>query len=293
MTDFLLSGSELSGAFKKFVESRSEYIVVFSLAAALLHLWIAWPRKAAIPILSYNKGWTAPWKDAVRYLKDSPGVLKDGYNKYSRHNVFFQLSTPVRWFIVVPPKYIDEIREAPEDYLSGRVAANDVVQTKSTISPIVEANKFHLATIKTTLTPNLGLKIGDVLDEIELAFADEVAPTSEWKAVPVSFKSHRIVTRAANRLLVGAPLCRNEEYLQMSIKYTIDVFGGADKLRKYPDFLKSAATYFVTNVNQQQAIARKHLLPYIKERLATESKYIEAGKADEWKREKPHDSLQW
>ena len=165
--------------------------------------------------------------------------------------------------------------------------------TKYTISNIVEANKFHLATIKTSLTPNLGLKVGDILDEVELAFADEIGAAQEWTPVPMSLKAHRIVTRAANRLLVGAPLCRNEEYLQMSIKYTIDVFGGADKLRKFPDFLKLPATYLVTNVNRQQRIARKHLLPYIQSRLAEEKKYLQAGKAEEWKREKPHDSLQW
>ena len=109
----------------------------------------------------------------------------------------------------------------------------------------------------------------------------------------MSQKAHRTVTRAANRLLVGSPLCRNEEYLQMSINYTIDVFGGADKLRGYPDFLKSSATYLVTNVYRQQTIARRHLLPYIRSHLAEEQKCLQAGKSDEWNRRKPHDSLQW
>ena len=115
----------------------------------------------------------------------------------------------------------------------------------------------------------------------------------DWKPIPMSQKAHRIVTRTANRVLVGAPLCRNEEYLQMSIRYTIDVFGGADKLRGYPDFLKFPATYFVTNIYRQQSIARKHLLPYIKSRLAEEKKYLDAGRMKEWEREKPQDSLQW
>ncbi|KAI9801587.1 MAG: hypothetical protein M1825_003266 [Sarcosagium campestre] len=291
--DFLATGQEYSGAFKIYLSRRVDYIVALSLVAALLHLWVAWPRKASIPILSHHKGWSAPWKDAVRYLKDSPGVLKEGYEKYSKNGQFFQLSTPTRWFIVAPPKYIDEIREAPEDYLSPRIAANDVVQTKFTVSPIVEANKFHLVTIKTALTPNLGLKIDDIRDEIELAFADEIGVSEDWKPIAMSQKAHRIVTRAANRLLVGAPLCRNEEYLQMSIKYTIDVFGGADKLRAYPDFFKLPATYLVTNVRQQQSIARKHLLPYIQARLAEEKKYLQAGRVEDWKRDKPHDSLQW
>ena len=79
----------------------------------------------------------------------------------------------------------------------------------------------------------------------------------------------------------------------MSIRYTIDVFGGADKLRAYPWILKLPATYMVTNVNQQQRIARKHLLPYIRSRLAEEKNYLQEGRAKDWIRDKPHDSLQW
>ncbi|XHG04071.1 hypothetical protein AWENTII_007352 [Aspergillus wentii] len=98
----------------------------------------------------------------------------------------------------------------------------------------------------------------------------------------MSTAAHRIATRTANRLLVGAPLCQNEEYLNMSIKYTVDVFGGADKLRGWPKFLRSTVTQFVTNVKERQAIARKHLIPYIQARLQEETP------------EKPYsDSLQW
>jgi cytochrome P450 len=105
----------------------------------------------------------------------------------------------------------------------------------------------------------------------------------------MSHAAHRIATRTANRLLVGVPLCRNEEYLQMSIKYTVDVFGGADKLRAWPDFLKPAVTYFVTNVRERQKIARKHLIPYIKERLQEEDQIAEKGLQNT----KPADSLRW
>jgi cytochrome P450 len=100
--------------------------------------------------------------------------------------------------------------------------------------------------------------------------------------------AHRIATRVANRLLVGAPLCRDEEYLQTSIKYTVDVFGGADRLRAWPDFLKPVVTYFTTNVKERQRVARKHLLPYIKRRL----EQLENLKSKSFN-EKPIDSLQW
>lgn len=110
----------------------------------------------------------------------------------------------------------------------------------------------------------------------------------DWKPITAARTAHRIATRTANRLLVGAPLCRNEEYLQMSIRYTIDVFGGADKLRSWPDLLKPLVLRFVSQVNERQKIARKHLLPYIQERLQALDSADEKARKD-----RPLDSLQW
>lgn len=182
-------------------------------------------------------------------------------------------------------------------------------QARHTVSPIVEENKFHFHIIKTHLTPSLELKINELLDEISLVFAEEIGhpagkpflvhftfrpangpityPT-DWKPIVMAPAAHRIATRVANRLLVGAPLCRNQDYLQTSIKYTVDVFGGADRLRAWPDFLKPVVTYFITNVKERQMVARKHLLPYIKHRL----EQLESLKSKA-SNEKPIDSLQW
>ena len=79
----------------------------------------------------------------------------------------------------------------------------------------------------------------------------------------------------------------------MSIRYTIDVFGGADKLRAYPEFLRTPMSRVVTHVAQQQRIARKHLIPYIKTRLAEEERFKRSEKSQDWERMKPSDSLQW
>ncbi|GAQ10181.1 fumitremorgin C monooxygenase [Aspergillus lentulus] len=246
------------------------------------------PKRARLPVYSTHSGWFGSWYDALDYLRDSPGVLKAGYEEFSKHGRFYQLRTPVRWVIVIPPKFVDEIRTAPPTHLSAKEAANDVQQAGYTVSPIVEANKFHFRIIKTDLTPSLELKINDLLDEISLVFQQEIGTPADWKPVVMARTAHRIATRTANRLLVGVPLCRNEDYLQMSIRYTIDVFGGADKLRAWPDFLKSTVTYFVTNVRERQKVARKHLIPYIKARLEEVEKLQQTSP-----KSKPVDSLQW
>ena len=82
--DILISPSEYSTAFRSYLSTRLDLFVGLSLFAALVHIWVVWPRKAKIPILSRHHGWTASWKDAVDYLKDSPGALKEGYEKVLR-----------------------------------------------------------------------------------------------------------------------------------------------------------------------------------------------------------------
>lgn len=48
-----------------------------------------------------------------------------------------------------------------------------------------------------------------------------------------------------------------------------------------------------TNIYQEQAIARKHLLPLLKQRIADEDRYISEGRLDEWKKIKAEDTIQW
>lgn len=74
----------------------------------------------------------------------------------------------------------------------------------------------------------------------------------------------------------------------MSMRYAIDVFQGADKLRNWPDFLKPVVTRMVTRVAERQEVARRHLLPYIKERLS-----LFDGSEKQPLKDRPIDSLQW
>lgn len=52
-----------------------------------------------------------------------------------------------------------------------------------------------------------------------------------------------VVTRTANRLLFGPTLARNDEFLTLSITYTITMFGGANMIRNWPSILKPAVMW--------------------------------------------------
>jgi hypothetical protein len=48
-----------------------------------------------------------------------------------------------------------------------------------------------------------------------------------------------VVSRASNRIFVGLPLCRNEEFLKRcGIMYTVDAAKARKKISSFPTFLK-------------------------------------------------------
>lgn len=107
---------------------------------------------------------------------------------------------------------------------------------------------------------------------------------------PVSFN---LVARTANRLLFGVNLARDPEFLKLSIDYTKTMFGGAHMIRDWPHLLKPVVMYFKTGIYAQQAIARKHLVPILTQRIADEDRYASEGRLDEWAKIKAEDTIQW
>lgn len=105
--------------------------------------------------------------------------------------------------------------------------------------------------------------------------------------------SFDVITRTANRLLFGTNLARDPEFQELSIDYTEIMFGGANAIRNYPEILKPLVMWWKTHIYKAQAIAKKHLLPILKERIAEEDRYIANGKQDEWQKIKTDDTIQW
>jgi cytochrome P450 len=105
--------------------------------------------------------------------------------------------------------------------------------------------------------------------------------------------SFRIVTRTANRLLLGKELCANEEFLTLAVEYSDIFFGGANLIRHYPECVKPWVMYFKTDIRIQQGIAKKHLAPLIKQRLAAREEAKRQGREAEFEKTKPSDTLQW
>lgn len=223
---------------------------------------------------------------AVKAVKHSREMIQEGYKKYQGR--IFRIPELHGWHVVVTSqKHINDIRKATDDYLDFNEAAGEGIQAKHTLGTRVHEDQYHLDVVRGALTRNIGSKFDDVRDEIMLAFEDEIPARNEWIKRPGMKSVLQIVARASNRLFVGLPVCRNQEYIDLNIRFTIEVVLSARPLRLLPEFLKPLAARWLTPLQRSIKVAIKHLEPIIRERM---QKYEEYGKdyAD-----KPNDFLTW
>ncbi|KAJ7086865.1 cytochrome P450 [Mycena belliarum] len=147
---------------------------------------------------------------------------------------------------------------------------------------------YHVAAVRGGLTRNLARCFPDVHDEIVHAFNNVLAlEGKEWKTMTVLPQLMQIVARTSNRLFVGLPLCRNQEYLDMNIDYTVHIFMRGQLIRLLPEFLKPTLAPLFSSKNSSLRRALKFIGPLLEERLAKDQE-LGADYPD-----RPNDLISW
>ncbi|KAI0070826.1 cytochrome P450 [Panus rudis PR-1116 ss-1] len=231
------------------------------------------------PILSTIAG--------IRFITKGSQMIQEGYNKYK--GGAFKVPRIFSWHVIVTgPKMVDELRKAPDDYLSFDEATAEALQTDYTLGPSIHHNPYHIAIVRSNLTRNLAALFDDVRDEIEDSFTDAIPTTGDdWVAVPALDTIMQVVARTSNRIFVGLPKCRDPDYRALNIQFTGDVVKGSVIINIFPKFLRPLAGRLFTNVPTMIDRGVKHLEPIIKERYRMAEEF-----GPDWEG-KPNDMLQW
>ncbi|KAL5522640.1 hypothetical protein ACEPAG_8658 [Sanghuangporus baumii] len=231
---------------------------------------------------------------AIRLLIDARETLQEGYRKYST----FKIPQLYGWLVVVnTPELIEEVRKAPDDKLSFIEATEDNLAVKYTMGSLIYGNHYHVGLVRSQLTRNLEALYDEIYDEVVQAFEDNInipqaiggKPShSEWVSVNAQDMVMKTIARTSNRAFVGLPTCRNEDYIDLIVRYTLDVIKGSLLINMVPDFLKTFVGEFLTSLPRSLNRGVKHLRPVIEYRLAQAEKY--GGK--DWPG-KSNDMLTW
>ncbi|CAK5271274.1 unnamed protein product [Mycena citricolor] len=221
------------------------YALVAVMPVASLLLVQKLNEKNPVPAVIGSEGWIASLKAARYFIEEPMKVVQQGYDEYN--GGVFRIPRRWRWdYIVSGNQRIKEVSSAQDDVLSAIDGGGEVIQARYTQGHELLDNPYHIATVRTSLTRNLGRIFPEVRDEIECAFDDVFAlPEDDWKLIPVLPSIMKVIARTSNRLFVGLPLCRNEEYLRLNVINTIEVVERGQQLAAYPDLIKPLVAPFI------------------------------------------------
>ncbi|KAH7886354.1 cytochrome P450 [Phlebopus sp. FC_14] len=239
-----------------------------------------------IPTVGSSNCLLSYW-DGIKFMTDAPRILQEGYDKYKEAP--FKVANLHKWMVIVSGRQLlEEMRNAPDDQLSFLESANQALKVEYTLGPAVHHNPYHIAVIRSQLTRNLSILYPEIRDEIVTAFDDVLdLKDHEWKNIPAFDAIQQVVCRTSNRIFVGLPLCRDPDWINLNIRFTLDVVKAALIINLFPNFMAPLVVQLMTNIPSNVRRGAKHLGPIFTER----QKYIDAyGK--EWA-DKPNDMLAW
>lgn len=123
--------------------------------------------------------------------------------------------------------------------------------------------------IRSDLTHNLP-KVNQMLTtEVARTVPEELGPCTEWTEVTISQKLLRIVAIVSGQIFIGSELCRSPGCLHASIRFTLDLFAAAARLKRWPFLLRPIVRYFVSelgNVQEHRRAAHEFLVPVLRQR---------------------------
>ncbi|KAI0804683.1 cytochrome P450 [Irpex lacteus] len=261
------------------------YIASFVVAALYIRSRLLYSAYDSIPTVGHSSPLLS-YITALQFYVNPNKFLEEGYSKY--RDGIFKIPYLNSWHIVVSgPKLIDELRQAKDDELSFAEAVAESLQQRHTMGEESMVNPYHIPVVRGELTKNVNNVLPDVHDELEQCFPEIIPLNDEWTSFTAMEKILQIVARASGRVFVGIPVCRNKEYLDISIAYTMKVVIGGKLLGMLPWFLRGIAANVFTSRKESVDRVLKYVAPVIEERRKNMELY---GK--DWA-DKPNDLLQW
>ncbi|TFK66492.1 cytochrome P450 [Pluteus cervinus] len=211
-------------------------------------------------------GFITSYYGFVKSLFYSGEMLKEGYDKY--YGGSFKIAMPTHWMVIVTgPKLSDELRRAPEDHLSSVDAIGEGIQVDYTFGKEFRENHYHVSSIR-TMTRHLAAIFPDMQDEVAATFSELVpAKEYEWLSVPAYKTMAQVICRANNRVFVGLPFCRDPEYLDLNINYTMTAVKAGNVLAHIPVFLRPFVSKIMSSAESSKQLSMRLLGPMIQERL--------------------------
>ncbi|EJF67303.1 cytochrome P450 [Dichomitus squalens LYAD-421 SS1] len=235
----------------------------------------------SLPLLSYL--------GSYRFFFRAQELIQAGYDKY--RGSAFKVAMFDQWLVVLSgPELVEDVRKLPDDVASPGEGVLFLTQVGKYMHPEVLADHYHVDLIRNTLTRQLNAVLPAIVDEVEVV-CGELLPTVEGDiaSLPGSKTVLDIVSRIISRAFVGQPLCRNKQYLDAAVSFTIDLVKARIVINLFPERMKWFVSRFITGPSENLRRVMGLLLPVVNERVVQ----MRQRETKTESTDVPNDILQW
>ncbi|KAK2595090.1 hypothetical protein QQS21_007175 [Conoideocrella luteorostrata] len=238
-----------------------------------------------------RRGGRMSWALAIlRSVTSMQANMREGYKKFSKAGKPFAL--PNMWvggaLVVLPPSMLNLLNR-PREELSSFEALLENIQFQYLMSDKdVWANTIHFDVVRRNLTQKGMSAMGGVIaEEWDGAFRACWGDSREGKVVNAWDSMVSIIERAALRILVGLPGCRDEKYIELAKLYANAVLVDACFINCMPPVLRPVGGRLLgLRAKYYQHKLLKIVIPMVKERMRECEE--NGGQCDG-----PSDAIQW
>ena len=132
----------------------------------------------------------------------------------------FQLIRGDGAVVVLPNSLLDELSSLPPAIASPNGALEHDLLGPYTGLDLILESRLHHTIVQRKLTPRLGRLTPALENELKAAVAEYFPACREWTEFSPYQTFGKLSARLSARALVGASLCRNPVWLDISINYT-------------------------------------------------------------------------
>ncbi|KAL4864185.1 hypothetical protein BDV12DRAFT_201351 [Aspergillus spectabilis] len=206
-------------------------------------------------------------------------LVYKGYKKVQYKDVPFRILKVDADVIVLPAKYLPQIRSLGHSHVSLVDAQSasicgeylNILQgtnlpSLTVVKKLTPAlSKWLLTSLSTSLSDSTTYRImPKLINELDHAFAIELpeCKAENWAQINLYFTILKLITRSTSRVIAGETLCRDEKWLSTVTKYSEQLGITLVFLRPLPPFLRPLAAKILPSVRYLS-----RTLEYVKDEL--------------------------
>ncbi|PGH15783.1 hypothetical protein AJ79_02163 [Helicocarpus griseus UAMH5409] len=263
----------------------------FVVLSTLYFVWTS-SQKPPFPLINGKKPFEIKYTNArKRFLRDARNLINTGFSQAS----VFRLVSDDGTKIVLDAKYANDIR-SHHGLSFGAAVAREFHSTLPGFEPFKQgttSDEIFQDAVRMKLTQSLGNVTEPLTAETSVALEKHWTNNRvDWHDIALKPSILQLVAQLSSKVFLGDKICRNPDWLRITISYTVDSFVAAQDLRLWPALVRPVVAKFLPScrkVRREIQETRDIISPVIKERREAKEAANRAGK----KPERYHDAMEW